>query len=232
MPHIAWENRAAAKRASLLKAIPARWHITREGYWPNQVSGMRVLEMPDNHLSLRELEITETAAMDTLANLHTGVWSSEEVVRAYCHRAAVCHQLANCLTEVLFDEAIKDATAADQYRRDTGGGLRGPLHGLPMSFMDRFRIAGTETAAGFISWLGRKEDEATESLIVRHMRKLGAIPFCKTSVPQSMSLANTSNNIHGRTLNPYMGYLCSGGAAGGRAPASTTGRWVSYTDDR
>lgn len=213
-PHIAWENKATAKRAAILKAIPQDWLLPFDQVLLRHTCPS-VVDLPRNYLSEDEVVITETDPMDTLANIHAGVWSCEEVVRAYCHRAAVCHQLVNCLTEILFEEAIGIARQLDLYHRETGG-LKGPLHGLPISFMDRFRLAGTETAAGFISWLGPKETHATESLIVRHMRSLGAVPFCKTNVPQSMSLAETTNNIHGSTRNPYSPFLSSGGAAGGK----------------
>ena len=213
MPHIAWENRAAAKRASVLKAIPPAWQLPA-GQILSDHECPNVIGLPRQYLSEEEFVITETAPMDTLAHIHSGIWSAEEVVRAFCHRAALAHQFVNCLTEVLFEQAISTARQLDQYRRDTGG-LKGPLHGLPVSFMDRFRICGTETAAGFISWLGHKETAATESMIVRHMRALGAIPFCKTNMPQSMMLPETANNIHGSTRNPFVRPLSSGGAAGG-----------------
>lgn len=215
MPLIAWENRAAAKRASVLRAIPSAWHLPPDDIPPDKVR-LNVVDLPRKYLSEDEITITETAPMDALTQIHAGIWSSEDVVRAFCHRAAICHQLVNCMTEVIFEDAIKTARLLDQYRRETGA-LKGPLHGMPISFMDRFRIAGTETAAGFISWLGPKETDASESLIVRHMRALGAIPFCKTNMPQSMMLAETTNNIHGSTRNPFLGHLSCGGAAGGKS---------------
>lgn len=135
-------------------------------------------------------------------------------MEAYCHRAAIAHQLVNCLTEILFDSAMEQASKLDQYRLATGG-LKGPLHGIPVSFMDRFRIAGVQTAAGYVGWLGNIEDEDSESQIVKQMRSLGAIPFCKTNMPMSMMLAETSNNITGSTINPFVRKLSSGGAAGG-----------------
>ena len=84
-----------------------------------------------------------------------------------------------------------------------------------MSFMDRYRVTGGETASGYVSWLGPRETPESESLIVQHMRQLGTIPFCKTNVPQSMMLAATDNNIIGCTLNPINRLLSAGGAAGG-----------------
>jgi amidase len=214
MPALAWEHKASTKRASVLKAIPAEWRIPAD-----ELASVReiynVADVAREYLSEDELLLTETAPMDILAQIHAGTWSSEDVVRAFCHRAALAHQLVNCLTEIFFDEALRTARRLDQHRRDTGGGLKGPLHGLPVSFMDRFKIAGTETAAGYIAWLGPVETEATESLIVRHIRALGAVPFCKTNMPQSMMLAETTNNIHGSTRNPLRRPLSSGGAAGG-----------------
>ncbi|KIW12957.1 hypothetical protein PV08_08144 [Exophiala spinifera] len=207
-----WESRAAAKRASVLSAIPSPWRIPN-GQVPTVKDCSNVMEIPRRYLSQEELTITETPPMDTLVHIHAGIWSAEAVVRAYCHRAAIAHQLVNCLTDAFFDTAISAAMQLDQYYRETGS-LKGPLHGLPVSFMDRFRITGRETAAGYVSWLGPTETAATESLIVRHMRSLGAIPFCKTNTPQSMMLAETTNNIHGSTHNPYNRMLSSGGAAG------------------
>lgn len=159
--------------------------------------------------------ITESSAVAILANIHAAIWSAEEVTRAFCHRAALAHQLVNCLTEVLFEQAITIAQELDQFQRTTGT-LKGPLHGLPMSFMDRFRVAGAETSSGFVAWIGPKESADAEGPVVRHMRSLGAIPICKTNVPQSMMLGNTTNNILGSTLNPFNRRFSAGGAAGGK----------------
>ena len=209
----AWENKAAAKRASVLKAIPSSWRLSSD-HVPSDRDCPNVVQLARGYLSEDELIMTETAPMDTLAHIHAGIWSAEDVVRAFCHRAAVAHQLVNCLTDAFFEEAIQTAQQLDRFHRETGA-LKGPLHGLPVSFMDRFRIAERETAAGYISWLGRTETNATESLVVRHMRSLGAVPFVKTNTPQSMMLAETTNNIHGSTRSPFNRQLSSGGAAGG-----------------
>lgn len=173
--------------------------------------------------------ITESNAVDILANIHAGVWTAEVVTNAFCHRAALAHQLINCLTEIVFEDALRQARALDQHQRETGS-LIGPLHGLPMSFMDRFRVAGAETAAGFVAWLGKKEDLDSESVLVRQMRRLGAIPFCKTNLPMSMLLGETANNIVGSTANPYVGTLSSGGAAGGMSTTSINRYAVTMGD--
>lgn len=133
MPRIAWENRARAKRASLYAAIPSKWKLKPTDLPPSDGSPSNVTQWPRKFLTGFELAITETSALDVLANIHTGIWSAEDVTGAFCHRAAIAHQLVNCLTEIHFDVAMEQARQLDQHRLTTGG-LTGPLHGLPVSF--------------------------------------------------------------------------------------------------
>lgn len=207
----AWEKRAKEKRESVKRALQK--YLPAEGLTPTE-TGRNVMQTPQKLLSEDVLTITESNPLIILENIQARVWSAVSVTRAFCQRAALAHQLVNCLTEVLFDDAIAAAQELDDYQARTGG-FRGPLHGLPMSFMDRYRIAGSETAAGYVAWLGNKETEETESFLVQQMRRLGAVPFCKTNLAMSMMLGETTNNIMGSTSNPYARHLNSGGAAGG-----------------
>lgn len=75
--------------------------------------------------------------------------------------------------------------------------LKGPLHGLPVSVTDRFAVAGLESAAGFVSWLGPKKQASDEGVLVQTLQRLGAIGaiiFCKTTVPMS-TMVGHSNHI-------------------------------------
>lgn len=78
-----------------------------------------------------------------------------------------------------------DAEALDAYYRREGK-VVGPLHGLPVSLKDQFRVRGTETSLGYVAWLGKKETDETESWLVKQLRKLGAVVFAKTNVPTSL----------------------------------------------
>lgn len=84
-------------------------------------------------LTPKQIEITEaydaTALLEQIAN---GTLKSEEVARAFCARAAIAHSAVNCLTEIMFEEAIDRAKQLDEYLEKTGK-TRGPLHGLPVS---------------------------------------------------------------------------------------------------
>ena len=142
-----------AKRDARSESIPLEWRL-HDIPTPEQCHN--VIEWPQHVLLPEELTITETSPLVILANIHASIWSAEDVTRAFCHRAAVAQQLTNCLTEIMFNGAISIAQELDRYHGETGS-LKGPLHGLPISFMDRFRIAGVETSSGFVSWLGLKE---------------------------------------------------------------------------
>lgn len=49
---------------------------------------------------------------------------------------------------VMFTTALKEAKQLDEEFKATGQ-LRGPLHGVPISFKDQFEIAGKDASIGF-----------------------------------------------------------------------------------
>lgn len=83
--------------------------------------------------------------------------------------------------------------------------------------MDRFHVRDLDSACGFASWVGKKRTAKDEGTLVRALHDLGAIVQCKTNVPMSMMLGETSNNIIGSTTNPFNTALSAGGACGGEA---------------
>ncbi len=89
---------------------------------------------------------------------------------------------------MIFPQALADAEALDEFYQREGKTV-GPLHGLPISLKDQFRVRGTETSLGYISWLGTKETDESESWIVKQLRKLGAIVYAKTNVPTSLMVS-------------------------------------------
>ncbi len=51
----------------------------------------------------------------------------------------------NCLTEIMFEDALKRADELDAILERTGKPM-GPLHGLPVSLKDAFQIKGRYSA--------------------------------------------------------------------------------------
>jgi amidase len=72
---------------------------------------------------------------------------------------------------------------------------------------------GLETSMGYVSWIGKYEEE--DSYLVTLLAKAGAVFYVKTSVPQSLMVCETVNNVIGRTVNPRNKNWSCGGSSGG-----------------
>ncbi|GEQ67913.1 hypothetical protein JCM33374_g1579 [Metschnikowia sp. JCM 33374] len=107
-------------------------------------------------LDAKEQQITTVSAEQILNNIKDRVWTAVEVTKAFCHRASVAHQLTNCLSEVFFDAALKQAEALDTYQEENGKTI-GPLHGLPIAMKDNFNIKGQATTVGIVSFSFKPE---------------------------------------------------------------------------
>ncbi|KAH7028573.1 amidase signature domain-containing protein [Macrophomina phaseolina] len=209
-----WQRIGREKRQAIDSLLPDHWRVNAV---PPAEELPDATAFPRALLSERELAITEDfAAEQLLQQLAAGHFSASEVVNAFCHRATIAHQLTNCLSEILFAEALAQAESLDSYYR-THGKTVGPLHGLPISLKDQFRVKGAETSMGYVAWLGKVETEETESWLVKQLRSLGAVVYCKTNVPTSLMALETNNNIIGYTTNAHNRLLSSGGSSGGEA---------------
>ena len=51
-------------------------------------------------LTPREIEITETDAVGIVKNTTPGIWKAREVAEAFCHRAALAHQMVSPLSVI------------------------------------------------------------------------------------------------------------------------------------
>ena len=88
----------------------------------------------------------------------------------------------------MFDAAISQARALDRHMDEHGTPV-GPLHGLPISLKDQFRVQGVSTSVGYVAWLGTKETAASESWLVKKLREAGAVIYVKTNVPSSLMVS-------------------------------------------
>jgi amidase len=75
---------------------------------------------------------------------------------------------------------------------------------------------------GYVGWIGTFEGKSNdpkqgkyESEMVRELRNVGAILYCKTSVPHTLMSGETVNNIIDYTWNPKNRNLSAGGSSGG-----------------
>ncbi|KAK7186383.1 hypothetical protein DPSP01_009390 [Paraphaeosphaeria sporulosa] len=215
-----WEEIASSKRLALAEQIPLEYRIPQQLFPPKDQLDVTTFPRESGWFDRKELEITESSATQILKKIASKSWSSEEVTRAFCKRAAAAQQLTNCLTDFFPTEAISIAKSLDEHLQNTGK-LVGPLHGLPISLKDNFNIIGKDSTVGFASLV---DQPATyNATLVEILERLGAVRYCKTNVPTAMMIAESVNNVFGRTLNPRNRKLTSGGSSGGESALITFG---------
>lgn len=184
-----WKKIAAEKRDSVLAKLPNDWRLPESFLiTPTGPTSLHLNVTTDEflatlpiraQLSSRELAITsETDVAKLLKQYESEELSAEEVVTAFCHRAAINHQMTETLAEVRFAEAIAEAKAQDMFLR-AHKKLVGPLHGIPISLKDQLRVEGLETSMGYIGWLGKVETVETESLLTKQIKSQGGIIIAK-----------------------------------------------------
>ncbi|KAM9932215.1 hypothetical protein OXX80_008149 [Metschnikowia pulcherrima] len=181
-------------------------------------------------LSKSEQEITSALAETIVENIKAKKWTAVEVVKAFCHRASVAHQLTNCLSEVFFDAAINQAEEMDLFQKESGTTL-GPLHGLPIAMKDNFNIKGEATTVGIVNWCFKPEKATSDSSLVEMLREMGAVFYVKTNVPVAMMMPETNNHIYGNTTNPFNRLLSAGGSSGGGASLAALSNVIAVSTD-
>jgi len=98
MTEVSWKIAAHTKKAAVSALIPSKWRL-KPAEIPSIEALRDVCDYIRRHLSSIELHITELSAEKTVAKLRSGEWTALEVTRAFCHRAAIAHQLVRELQE-------------------------------------------------------------------------------------------------------------------------------------
>ncbi|KAF1363823.1 amidase [Lizonia empirigonia] len=212
-----WKQLALSKRISTFNKIPQDWRLPlSQASQYTETNPISVLNVPRTCgiLTEKELDITENHdATDLVQLMIKGDLTSAAVVTAFCKRAAIAHQATNCLTEIMFEEALARAHECDAYLKDHGRPI-GPLHGLPISLKDSFNVKGVQSTIGYVSFISHPP-ASTNSAVVDILFAAGAVFYVKTNLPQTMMTADSHNNIFGRTLNPHNLSRTAGGSTGG-----------------
>lgn len=110
-----WQEKANEKRIALNSLIPNQWKLSSE-ILNNLPKDLTVVPYECGILSAIDIEITEIDQIDELATrIAQGKYSAKNVIEAFCKRAAIAHQLVNCLSEIFFEQAYKRAEYLDEY---------------------------------------------------------------------------------------------------------------------
>lgn len=206
-----WKAIAQRKRAERESRIPKAWRLA--SLPSSDTLDVRSIPRTCGILTPDEISITENYDATALAELlRAGTLTALQVTLAFCKRAAIAQQTCNCLTEIFFDDAIERAKFLDKDYKRTGKTV-GPLHGVPVSLKDTFKVKGYDASTGIASLAEKPAVE--NSLLVDILLEAGAVLYCKTGIPQTLMALDSDNNLFGRVLNPRDKRVTAGGSSGG-----------------
>jgi len=163
-------------------------------------------------------DVTRLPAAELRRRMDTGELTPTLLIEATLE---VIERLNPSLNAVvtLSDTAVADARELEA--RDAAGEPRGALYGLPAGIKDVTQVGGMRTTFGSPMYADHVPEE--DALIVRRLRKAGAIILGKTNTPEFAAGGNTFNEVFGRTRNPWNPDLSAGGSTGGGAVGLATG---------
>ncbi|CAI1836666.1 hypothetical protein SEUBUCD646_0B03560 [Saccharomyces eubayanus] len=207
----AWTEKVELKREQLKDKIADEWKLDNETIRRLKDDKKNLIKNIDDLCSSIENQITHSTIIKLREKLNAKQLTCYKITSAFCHRAALIHQVVNCLSEIMFLEALKLADYYDKHRPAT----LPPLYGIPISLKDQCNVEGVDTSLGYLSRTFKPKTKDEESLIVSYLRDLGAIIFVKTTVPSSMMATDTESNTFGYTYNSINLNFSSGGSSGG-----------------
>ncbi|CAG8289766.1 unnamed protein product [Penicillium salamii] len=207
---MSWEEVSKQAQADLLNSIPAKWRIDAKAF--TTVTDVSQIPKTCGILSSRQIQITELTATELAKHIASRQLRVVEVLDAFAARAAISHQLVNCLTSWFLEEGMRQAQRLDKIL-DAGGKPLGPLHGVPVALKDSYCMKGHPTTRGYV--VNKDDVQHHDDTIVATLRAAGAVFFCRTTMPQTGMAMETVSNLWGRTLNPFNTKLVAGGSSGG-----------------
>ena len=175
--------------------------------------------MPAHHPATTPDALWRLSATQTAALVRSRAVSATEVARAALVRVQAVNPRLNAMVECRPDDVLARAAALDAAL--ARGADPGPLAGVPVTTKVNVDQAGYATTNGLTS---QKDLIAAEDApMVRGLMAAGAVLLGRTNVPAFCYRWFTSNQLHGRTLNPRNAALTPGGSSGGAASAVAAG---------
>jgi amidase len=159
------------------------------------------------------------SASQLTALLRAGKVTSRQTVEAYFAQIEKQNPTYNAIVTLNETQALAQADQADQAMRD--GKPCGPLHGVPITIKDTYRVKGSRTTAGYPPLKDYIPD--SDAVAVQLLKEAGAIILGRTNAPTLAMDMQTDNPIFGKTNNPWDVQRTPAGSSGGCATALATG---------
>ena len=164
-------------------------------------------------------EILFQSASDLLKEVRNESVTVLEVVDELLERIEKVNPKINAVVYLDKKAVLKQAREADRAAADRQ--KLGPLHGLPVTIKDNIETAGLVTTGGIT---GRKAFVPSfDASVVTRLKKAGAIIVGKTNCPAFCAGWETTNEVYGRTSNPYDLTRTVGSSSGGEAALIASG---------
>lgn len=215
-----WEEIAIQKQRDTLQSIPAKW--LRPTIRDDMASAgfINTRDYLDLILEEEEKSITKLTVLELQEAIGSKKLTAVQVTEAFCHRAALTHQIVNCCSEIFISEALERAKELDAFF-ERNGKVAGPLHGIPISLKDQVDLPGKDSSIGYVSLANSPKSEF--SLLAQRLHDLGAVFYVKTTVPMAMMAPETVLNLFGYTNNSLNIQLSAGGSSGGEGALIAAG---------
>jgi len=170
------------------------------------------------------IAIEEATVADLQAAYLAGRTTARAVIAAHLDRIAAYDKrgpLINSLISVN-PRALDEADRLDTALR-AGGGLAGPLHGIPVVVKDNIDVAGLPMTAGFQGW--KNYYPPADAPLIKRIRAAGGIILAKASLSEfTRGIGDNINSVvPGFSRNPYNTAFGTGGSSGGTGAALAAG---------
>ncbi|WP_106400781.1 amidase [Actinocorallia populi] len=165
------------------------------------------------------MELWQWPATRLAAGIRDREISSVEVAESCLARIEAVNPALNALVDVRPEETLADARRADE--AVAAGEPLGPLHGVPVSTKINTAERGRLLTLGLsaMAEVTVPEDESC----VAALRAAGSVFLGRSNVPAFSLRWFTSNDPHGRTLNPWSAAHTPGGSSGGASSSVAAG---------
>ena len=159
--------------------------------------------------------ICDLTIADLSKRMAGGELSPVEVTEAHLARIDALNPRVNAFTTVAHERARAEAKMAEE--EIAAGGIRGPLHGVPIGVKDIIDTAGVRTTQG--SSFFRENVPAEDAECVRRLREAGAVMIGKCNTAEFAAESATKNPHHGACRNPWDVTRVPAGSSGGSGAA-------------
>ena len=171
------------------------------------------------HAKLTSAELPFLSIAEAARFLQFDEVSSVDLTRACLANIESRNPEINAFITVMAATAVAEAETADREIR--AGGVRSPLHGIPIALKDLIDVAGVKTTAG--SELFAERVAERDAAVVTELRAAGAVLIGKTNLHEFAYGGSSIVSHFGAVHNPVAPEYAAGGSSGGSAAALAAG---------